>query len=269
MENEIKIFKNQEFGQLRTIVKDGEPWFVAKDVCDKFGETNYRRSIRYLDEDEKGVSQINTPGGNQNMTVVNEAGLYSMLFAMQPQKARGVSQEYIAQRAEQLRRFKRWVTHDVIPSIRKTGGYVANDNLFIDTYLPFADDNTKLLFRNTLGVIRKQNKLIEQQKPLVGFAKQVGNSKNTIDIGQLAKLAQDEHIKIGRNRLFVWLRNKKILDHKNLPYQQYIDRGYFEVIEVPRDTPYGVISFQQTRVTGTGQIYIVEKLRKEFGISKS
>lgn len=255
MENEIKIFKNQEFGQLRTIVKDGEPWFVATDVCDALGIGNSRMATDRLDPDERNtVSLTDGTPGNPNKAIVSESGLYTLILGSRKPSAHA---------------FKRWVTHDVIPSIRKTGGYVANDNLFIDTYLPFADDNTKLLFRNTLGVIRKQNKLIEQQKPLVGFAKQVGDSKNTIDIGQLAKLAQDEHIKIGRNRLFVWLRNKKILDHKNLPYQQYIDRGYFEVIEVPRDTPYGVISFQQTRVTGTGQIYIVEKLRKEFGISKS
>ena len=255
MENEIKIFKNQEFGQLRTIVKGGEPWFVAADVCKALDIGNSRMATDRLDADEKmTVSLTDTHsgqrGGAQSLSFVSESGLYSLV---------------LGSRKPQAHAFKRWVTHDVIPAIRKTGGYVANDNLFIDTYLPFVDDNTKLLFKNTLGVIRKLNKRIEQEKPLVGFAKQVGNSKNTIDIGQLAKLAQDEHIKIGRNRLFDWLRNKKILDHKNLPYQQYIDRGYFEVIEVPRDTPYGVISFQQTRVTGIGQIYIVEKLRKEFG----
>ena len=248
MENEIKIFKNQEFGQLRTVVKGGEPWFVAKDVCDALEISNPTIAVSRLDDDE--VAKFNLGGLSGESNVVSESGLYSLV---------------LGSRKPSAHEFKRWVTHDVIPTIRKTGGYVANDNLFIDTYLPFADDNTKLLFRNTLGVIRKLNKRIEQEKPLVGFAKQVGNSKNTIDIGQLAKLAQDEHIKIGRNRLFDWLRNKKILDHKNLPYQQYIDRGYFEVIEVPRDTPYGVISFQQTRVTGIGQIYIVEKLRKEFG----
>ena len=248
MENKIQVFKNQKFGELRTVVKNGEPWFVAKDVCDALEISNPTIAVSRLDDDE--VAKFNLGGLSGESNVVSESGLYSLV---------------LGSRKPSAHEFKRWVTHDVIPTIRKTGGYVANDNLFIDTYLPFADDNTKLLFRNTLGVIRKQNKLIEQQKPLVGFAKQVGNSKNTIDIGQLAKLAQDEHIKIGRNRLFDWLRNKKILDHKNLPYQQYIDRGYFEVIEVPRDTPYGVISFQQTRVTGIGQIYIVEKLRKEFG----
>lgn len=144
--------------EVRMVVgKDGEPWFVAKDVCEYFGDTNYRRSMQGIDTDEKGVSQMNTPGGTQKMSIVNEPGLYSMLFAMQPKKARGVSDEYIAERTEQLKQFKRWVTHEVIPTIRKTGGYVNNDDAFINTYLPFADDTTKSLFRGTLSTIRQLN----------------------------------------------------------------------------------------------------------------
>lgn len=99
------------------------PMWVLKDVCEVFGETNYRRVSGHLDDDEKGVSQIATPGGSQKMTVVNESGLYSALFAMQPEKARGVSDEYIATRQQQLKNFKRWITHDVLPALRKTGTY--------------------------------------------------------------------------------------------------------------------------------------------------
>lgn len=98
---------------------DNEPWFVLKDVCTVFGETNYRRVSGRLDDDEKGVSQIDTPGGMQSMTVVNEAGLYATLFAMQPEKARGVTEEYVQQRQEQLKSFRKWVTSEVLPSIRK------------------------------------------------------------------------------------------------------------------------------------------------------
>lgn len=121
--NDIKIFNNDQFGEIRTIVKNGEPLFVLKDVCNVFGEQNYRRVAQRLDEDEKGVSQINTPGGAQNMTLVTEAGLYTALFNMQPTKARGVSDEYIEKRCAELKAFKRWVTHDVLPAIRKTGKY--------------------------------------------------------------------------------------------------------------------------------------------------
>ena len=121
--NDLQVFENPDFGQVRTVTKDGEPWFVLKDVCTSFGETNYRRVSARLDEDEKGVSQIDTPGGNQSMTIVNESGLYAALFAMQPEKARCVTEEYVEKRQQQLKSFKRWITHEVIPSIRKTGSY--------------------------------------------------------------------------------------------------------------------------------------------------
>lgn len=121
MKNSIAV----PFGadRVRMVEIEGEPWFALKDVCEIFGETNYRRVANRLDEDEKGVSQIDTPGGKQKMTVINEVGLYSALFAMQPEKARGVDDEYIAKRQAQLKRFKRWVTHEVLPSIRKYGFY--------------------------------------------------------------------------------------------------------------------------------------------------
>lgn len=111
--------------QVRVTGTKENPLWVLKDVCSVFGETNYRRVSGRLDDDEKGVSQIATPGGFQKMTVINESGLYTALFAMQPEKARGVSDEYIAARQQQLKDFKRWVTHEVLPSIRKTGNYSA------------------------------------------------------------------------------------------------------------------------------------------------
>ncbi len=126
MTNEIQIFRNEQFGQIRMLDKDGEPWFVLKDVCEAFGESNYRRVSGRLDDDEKGVSQIATPGGKQNMTIINESGLYSALFAMQPEKARGVDDEYIESRQKQLKAFKRWVTSEVLPSIRKHGQYTVD-----------------------------------------------------------------------------------------------------------------------------------------------
>lgn len=124
----LMTFSNPDFGEIRTIEENGAPWFVLKDVCEAFGETNYRRVAGRLEDEEKGVSQIATPGGKQNMTIVNESGLYSALFAMQPEKARGVDDEYIEKRQTQLRQFKRWVTSDVLPSIRKNGGYISGQS---------------------------------------------------------------------------------------------------------------------------------------------
>ena len=121
--NEIQLFNNPEFGEIRSVIVDGEPWFVLKDICAAFGERNYRRVTSRLDDDEKGVSQIATHGGTQDMTVVNESGIYSALFAMQPEKARGVSAEYVEERIKMLKSFKHWVTSEVLPQIRQTGSY--------------------------------------------------------------------------------------------------------------------------------------------------
>ena len=105
---------------------------------------------------------------------------------------------------------------------------------------------------------------IEEQRPLVDFANKVSDSSNLIDMGKMAKLLKDEHINIGRNRLFEWLRRKEILMKNNMPYQRYIDGGYFQVKESVYETPYGSKTQQTTYVTGKGQIYITEKLRKEY-----
>lgn len=120
--NDMQIFNYQD-KQVRTIQKDGELWWVAKDICEVFGETNRNRAMQPLDDDEKGYTQIATPGGIQSMAVVNEPGLYHLLFSMQPEKARDVSEEYIQKRMEQLKAFRRWVTHEVLPALRKHGTY--------------------------------------------------------------------------------------------------------------------------------------------------
>lgn len=122
MTNAIQNF-NFNSNTIRVIERDGDPWWVAKDICDYFGDTNRNRTMQALDEDEKGYTQMTTPGGMQSMAIINEAGLYTMLFAMQPEKGRGVSDEYIAERQEKIKTFKRWITHEVIPAIRKTGSY--------------------------------------------------------------------------------------------------------------------------------------------------
>ncbi len=120
--NQLQVF-NFEHNNLRVTIQDGQPWWIAKDICDLFGETNRNRAMQNLDEDEKGYTQMITPGGNQKLATVNESGLYSLLFAMRPTKARGVGDEHILQRERKLKQFKRWVTDEVLPSIRKTGSY--------------------------------------------------------------------------------------------------------------------------------------------------
>ena len=268
MENKIQIFQNQEFGELRTVVKGGEPWVVAKDVCDKFGETNYRRSIRYLDEDEKGVSQMSTPGGNQSMAVVNESGLYSMLFAMQPKKARGVSEEYITQRIEQLKRFKRWVTHDVIPSIRKHGMYATPETA--EKILGDPDFLIKTL--ETLKEERKQRQeaeaKVEADKPKVLFADSVGSSRQSILIREMAKLLKQNGVDIGEKRLFSWLRANGYLiqkhgDDYNLPTQYSMERKLMIIRERTYTDDIHTRIMRTPMITGKGQRYFINKFLKE------
>lgn len=120
--NKLQIF-NYHDTPLRTIEKDGELWWVLKDVCAAFGVMNYRAVGDRLDDDERGCAAVTTPGGEQKMTTVNESGLYAALFTMQPSQARGIPAEAVEQRKQQLKDFKRWVTHEVLPSIRRTGSY--------------------------------------------------------------------------------------------------------------------------------------------------
>lgn len=127
--NELQIFTNDAFGEVRTVVKDNEPWFVAADVCKSFGVANSRIVTARLDDDEKGVCDVDTLGGKQTVTIINEAGLYHALFTMEPKNARGISDEAINERIEKLKSFKRWITHEVIPSIRKHGAYMAPNTL--------------------------------------------------------------------------------------------------------------------------------------------
>ena len=256
--NNLTVFENPEFGAIRTVELDGEPWLVGKDVAQALGYTDTDQALRrHVDDEDKLTRNFDGSGQNRSMTIINESGLYSLVLSSKLPTAK---------------KFQRWVTSEVLPSIRRTGGYVANDELFIQTYLPFADESTKSLFRTTLHTIGEQNKLIQQQrdkiqqdKPLVQFAEHVSESVNSIDIGTFSKLLYNENIKIGRNRLFAWMKKNGYLMRDTKPYQKYVDAGYFKVIEQAFKTPYGnKMVDTKTLVTGKGQIYFTEKLRKEF-----
>lgn len=250
MENEIKIFENEEFGKVRTVVKDGEPWLVGKDVAEILEYKDTAKAIRtHVDADDKGVSILDTPGGKQKITVINESGLYGLVLSSKMPKAK---------------EFRRWVTSRVLPTIRRTGGYVANEDMFVENYLPFLDEPYQNLFRLQMTAINKLNERIRHDQPLVEFANQVSNTDNLIDMNAMAKLAVEENIPIGRNRLFRWLRENEILMSGNLPYQKYIDRGYFAVKESVFETDSFTKTYQQTYVTGKGQAYIIGRLKKEF-----
>lgn len=274
MTNEITIFENPEFGKVRTLQIDDKPWFVGKDICQAFGDKNHSRSIGRVDNmDKRQENIIDSLGREQKAVFVNESGLYSLLFAMQPQKANndGVSDAYpieVQERIEKLRKFKHWITSEVLPSIRKHGAYMTDETLEKALLNPdFLIQLATELKKEKEMRIAAENK-IKADEPKVAFAEKVADSSSLIDIGMLSKLAQDEHINIGRNRLFAWLRENEFLQssdcHKNEPYQKYINQGIFEVKEYTYTTPYGEKCGTKTYVTGKGQIYIIEKLRKLF-----
>ena len=249
--NEMMIFNNPEFGSVRTVCIDGEPWLVGKDVAEILGYSNPRKAlIDHVDADDKGVTKCDTLGGAQNLTVINESGFYSLVLSSKMPNAK---------------KFKHWVTAEVLPTIRKTGGYVANEDVFVETYLPFADEPIKQLFKIQCRVINQLNERIRKDEPKVKFADHVGDSTNVIDVNRMAKLCADHGIRIGRNRLFAWLRSRGILMGGNIPYQEYIENGYFRVKESVYETNGQTRTYQQTFVTGKGQQYILSRLMREYG----
>lgn len=248
--NEIMIFNNPEFGSVRTVCIDGEPWLVGKDVALILKYTNPQKAIRdHVDPEDRTVNESFTVNGTM-ATLINESGFYSLVLSSKLPTAK---------------KFKRWVTAEVLLTIRKTGGYVANEDVFVETYLPFADEPIKQLFRIQCRVINQLNERIRKDEPKVKFADHVGDSTNLIDVNKMAKLCADHGIRIGRNRLFAWMRSRGILMGGNIPYQEYIENGYFRVKESVYETNGQKRTYQQTFVTGKGQQYILSRLMREYG----
>lgn len=162
-------------------------------------------------------------------------------------------------------KFQNWLAMEVIPSIRKNGRYIAGQETLSDDELL---EKAVLVAQRKIAerdrIIAQQKEKIEEQKPLVDFAVHVSQTKDTIDMDEMAKIARDENIDIGRNRLIKWLKDKKILKDNRTPYQPFINRGYFSVVEVKKETAYGTLLFPKTVVTGKGQMWIIEKLREEY-----
>jgi anti-repressor protein len=255
MEQKIKIFENGEFGKVRTIIKDGEPWFVGKDVAKILEYRNTKKALSdHVDEEDKyqgdGVTIRDPMGRVQHPTIINESGLYSLILSSKMPRAK---------------EFKHWVTSEILPTIRRTGGYVTNEEMFIENYLPFLDEPYRDLFRLQMTAIEKLNERIRHNQPLVEFANQVTGTNDLIDMNAMAKLARAENIPVGRNKLYSWLKRTGVLMSNNLPYQRYIDRGYFAVKESVFEVNGLKKTYRQTFVTGKGQLFIISLLRKYYG----
>lgn len=249
MEQKIKIFENEEFGSVRTIEENGKVLFCGSDVAKALG---YRRPKDAITAHCKGAvkRRLLTNGGAQEMKMISEGDVYRLISHS---------------RLPSAEKFESWIFDDVLPTIRRTGGYVSNEEMFIENYLPFLDEPYKNLFRLQMTFISKLNERIRTDKPLVDFALHVADSEDLIDMNAMAKLAADKNFNIGRTRLFRWLKEIGVLMSNNLPYQRYIDRRYFVVKESVFEVEGMKKTYRQTFVTGNGQLFIIGLLRKYYG----
>lgn len=255
--NDMQVFTNNMFGQVRVIQREGEPWFVAADVCKSLEIGNSRQAVARLDDDEKGVISTDTLGGQQQVTIVNEPGLYTLV---------------LGSRKPEARLFKRWITHEVIPAIRKTGGYIAGEKSMTDEELMAKallmaqnkiqqrDERIKALEHSNTALEAK----VEADAPKVLFADSVAASNQSILIGELAKILRQNGIEIGQNRLFERLRKEGYLgthgEYYNIPTQRAMDLKLFEIKKRAINSPDGRNIVSTTvKVTGKGQQYFVNR----------
>lgn len=242
--NELKIFKNEAFGEIRTVEIGGEPWFVGKDVAEVLGYKDTADSIKkHVDDEDKLTRRFTDSGQSREMYIINESGLYSLILSSKLPNAKA---------------FKKWVTSEVLPAIRKHGLYATDELL----------DNPDLIIQmaSKLKEEREARKALEVEngtmKPKALFADAVSASHTSILVGDLAKLLRQNGIDIGANRLFEKLREKGFLmksgSSKNMPTQASMDRGLFEIKEGSYINSDGVnVVTKTTKVTGKGQVYFV------------
>lgn len=241
--NDIQVFKNDQFGQVRAARgKNGEPVFVAKDICAILDLGNPRSSIALLDDDEKGVHSVDTPGGKQQMTTVTEPGFYKLVMRSRKPEAKA---------------FQRWVTHEVLPALRRDGGYmVARDET--------PEETMARAFVIAQATIDRQKSRIAELEPKALFADAVAASDGTCLVGELAKMMRQNGLTVGQNRLFAMLREDGYLgnvgNNRNVPTQRAMDLGLFRIKETAVTHSDGHVTINRTpKVTGKGQIYFIKR----------
>ena len=251
--NNLQIFKSTEFGQIRGFKdENNEPWFVGKDVAEALGYVKARNAIatHVLEDDKKDAPIQGDLGGTQQMTIINESGLYALIFGS---------------KLESAKKFKHWVTSEVLPSIRKNGAYMTEQT--IEKALTSPDFLIQLAtqLKEEQEARKQAEQIIEQQKSKVVFADAVSASNSSILIGDLAKLICQNGVDIGQKRLFQWLReNGYLIKRKgsdwNMPTQRAVKMGLFEIKESSRLDANGCnVTTKTTKATGKGQVYFINK----------
>lgn len=242
--NNIQLFNNPEFGQIRTITDNDGIYFVGKDVAQALGYSNQRDALaRHVDDEDKGVVKRDTPGGVQDVTTINESGLYSLVLSSKLPSAK---------------RFKRWVTSEVLPALRRQGGYM----------LANANETPEQIMARALKIadeaLKRKDAIIEEMKPKALFADAVGASDNTCLVGELAKMLRQNGVDVGANRLFERLRNEGFLgkygSNYNVPTQRAMELGLFRIKETAIQHSDGHVTLQRTpKCTGKGQRYFIKR----------
>lgn len=246
--NELQIFNSEEFGEIRTVTVNDEVWFVAKDVCEALKHTNTTVAMQMLEEDERTKLSLGRAG---ETNCINESGLYTLIIKSNLPKAK---------------KFRKWVTSEVIPSIRKNGGYIAGQETLSDEELmakALLVANNKIAERDK--IIEQKQARIEQMKPKEIFADAVATSHTSILVGDLAKLICQNGYQIGAKRLFSWLRDNGYLIKRkgtdwNMPTQKSLELGLFEIKESTHISGNGCnVTTRTPKATGKAQIYFINK----------
>lgn len=256
--NNIQVFNNSEFGTVRTVEVNREPFFVGKDVADILGYQNGSRDInRHVDEEDRHKIMLFDGNQDKETIVINESGLYSLVLSSKLPTAK---------------KFKRWVTSEVLPAIRKTGGYIGGAENMTEAEIMA---RAVLIGQRTIEEQKRkidnlQNE-IDVNRPKVLFADAVSASHTSILVGELAKILRGNGCNIGQNRLFERLRNDGYLmkcgTSKNIPTQRAMEMGLFEIKEGSYINGSGVnVITKTTKVTGKGQTFFVNKFLREQGV---
>ena len=254
---EVQLFVNKELElEVRAVEINGEGWLVGKDVAEVLGYSNTSDALKkHVDIEDKGVAKCDTLGGSQEMIVINESGLYSLVLRSKLPGAK---------------KFRRWVTSEVLPQIRKTGGYIQ-----ISEEMSEAEIMAKAFIISRKTIEKKDELLKAKDKEIKDlsqdltqknrFINQLAASENTLLVREVAKVASKADVVIGEKRLWDKLREwGLIFKNSTEPKQCGVDRGYFEVNEGTKEAKGKVFTYRTTRVTGKGQAYIIERLLKEI-----
>lgn len=243
--NNLQIFSNNEFGNIRTATIDDQVWFIGKDIAEALGYSNASKAVStHVNANDRILQTLEADSQNGNVVktqtaLINESGLYALIFGS---------------KLESAERFKHWVTSEVLPTLRKTGSYG----------MPQGKELLALAVIEAQKTIEEKDKEIERMRPKEVFADAVASSKDSILIGELAKLICQNGYSVGQNRLFTWMRDNGYLmvqgASRNIPKQRYVEQGLFEIKESSIANPDGSVRLiKTTKVTAKGQQYFIQK----------